>query len=769
MQPHRYQQRLRIRRWLLVLALLPLIIACLNLSYLSVAGYTGIDFVQQDDTWMITQVKPDSPAARAGITTDTQLIAISDLTLQRYDLTRDQDEIPDASSLKRWWQVQRELAQRVSPGEPITLQLLPPHTGYPVAVTLNVERMGWSRAFQRTGILTAISLLWSLIGLSVALQRQQDERVSVFFALCLGFSSSFLTYVGYYYRELAIDHSYFTFLRALNGILSPLIAALFLHFFIVFPQRFKWHRGPYLSMIIYLPPLLVTLIYQPRISYVIFFLYAITYLLIGCSALAIKYKITKTVIERIQMRWVLWGAMLFGLGIDVFNVLPVILNQPSLINNTGIAALITLLPLSMVIAISQHRLLDIDTLFDNTLIYTLTLGLLGAGDWMVITAITNISMGETNLSKPLAFILGLWLALIVYTPVREKIRYWVRRLLKREMYSIQQVSTELGRDLIASSNVVQAFEEAAKKIKQTLHPGILLSYVDSQSGPLPLAHQQEGEITTDFIQACAAVEHTEFIENIAHNFPDVMPAGLSGGIVVAVRNTQRSLGFFILGDKQSGLGYNRNDQQLLQMISGHLTLAIEGLLARELAAEEKRQIFGDLHDDVGSKLLSLLYRSNDPESSELARSALQDLRDVVSQPDEGIIPLEDVFADWRAEVQERLDNVGITLNWQQQSTDNHPVPVYHRRHMTRMLRELINNIIKHANASTVDIQAKQIGDRFQLRVCDNGIGRSPDSWRQGRGMSNIQHRCNKLKGTVSWYEAEQGGCEVHIATPLGEP
>ncbi len=768
MPAHHYQQQLLNRRWLLAVAMLPLLIASLNLGYLSHAGYTGIDFAQQDAAWVITQVATDSPAARAGISADSQLIAISGLTLQRYDLTRDQDEIPDYASLNRWWQVQQQLAQQVLPGKSVQLSLKPLHSANLVTVTVEVEGMGWARAFQRTGMLTVISLVWAFIGLSVALQRQGDERVTVFFALCLAFSSSFLSYVGYYYRELAIDHDYFTFLRVLNGFLSPLIAATFLHFFLVFPRRFNWHRGPYLAIAIYLIPLLMVMIYQPRISYVIFYLYAISYLLLGCAALAIKYLVTNTIKDRIQMRWVFWGATLFALGVAVLNVLPSILNQPSLINNTGIAALVTLLPLSMVIAISQHRLLDIDTLFDNTLIYTLTLGLLGAADWMVISTISNISLGDHNFNDPMAFMLGLWLALIIYTPLREKVRYWVRRLLKRDIYSMQQVSTELGRALIASSDVAHAFQEAASKIKQTLHPRILASYIISQTGPLPLEQQINPPASNEFIQACAAVKQTKLIETLDPALATSIPSGLSGGIVVAVQNTQRALGFFILGDKQSGLSYNKNDQQLLQMIAGHLTLAIEGLLARELAAEEKRQIFGDLHDDVGSKLLSLLYRSSDPESSELARSALQDLRDVVSQPDEGILPLQDVLADWRAEAQDRLDAAAIELKWQQQDIAQQQIPLHRWRHTARILRELINNIIKHAAASTTSIHIQFKGDILKLTVADNGMGCDPEQWKRGRGISNIEHRIAKLNGKVRWLKAAQGGCETRVEIPLVE-
>lgn len=44
----------------------------------------------------------------------------------------------------------------------------------------------------------------------------------------------------------------------------------------------------------------------------------------------------------------------------------------------------------------------------------------------------------------------------------------------------------------------------------------------------------------------------------------------------------------------------------------------------EAAAEERERIYADLHDDIGAKLLSLVYQAEQPAQADLARSILQE-------------------------------------------------------------------------------------------------------------------------------------------------
>ncbi|WP_428610667.1 ATP-binding protein [Sedimenticola sp.] len=215
--------------------------------------------------------------------------------------------------------------------------------------------------------------------------------------------------------------------------------------------------------------------------------------------------------------------------------------------------------------------------------------------------------------------------------------------------------------------------------------------------------------------------------------------------------------------------FTRRDSEAATLLHQLARQALDGLSARHEAIEERRRIFGDLHDDVGSKLLSLLYRAKDPASGELARSALADLRDVVSQSDEGVLPLTDALADWRAEAQERLDDAGILLQWEQTVATDLPVSTFRLRHTACILREALNNVIKHAGGTTVTVRITETAGRLHLAIMDDGVGSDPETWREGRGMLNIRHRLNKLGGSVQWRRHAQAGCTLEVTVPLDQP
>jgi signal transduction histidine kinase len=214
--------------------------------------------------------------------------------------------------------------------------------------------------------------------------------------------------------------------------------------------------------------------------------------------------------------------------------------------------------------------------------------------------------------------------------------------------------------------------------------------------------------------------------------------------------------------------FTSRDQRSAVLLYKIAEQAMQGLLDRLQALEERRRIFGDLHDDVGSKLLSLLYRSKDPATRELARTALEDLRDVVSQPEEGFMPILDMWADLRAEAQDRLDGAGIELCWQQAKIKPVMISVFRKRHITRVVRELINNVIKHAAAQTLEVNIDEVNDQLKLIVADDGCGKNPEQWSEGRGMSNIRHRVQKMNGSCAWSSVEDGGCRVEVMLPVEE-
>jgi signal transduction histidine kinase len=158
-------------------------------------------------------------------------------------------------------------------------------------------------------------------------------------------------------------------------------------------------------------------------------------------------------------------------------------------------------------------------------------------------------------------------------------------------------------------------------------------------------------------------------------------------------------------------------------------------------ANERERIYQDLHDDVGAKLLSLVYRAASADDANLARSALQDLREVVSRTGSDSYSVEALMADWRAECGQRLREAGIELDWRLSA----PLAETHLTqpqalNIGRILREAVSNIIRHARASHVVLDLEVAGGRLHLSVRDDGIGCDEEPLHLGRGLLSMETR-----------------------------
>lgn len=191
-------------------------------------------------------------------------------------------------------------------------------------------------------------------------------------------------------------------------------------------------------------------------------------------------------------------------------------------------------------------------------------------------------------------------------------------------------------------------------------------------------------------------------------------------------------------------------------------------LERERAVQEERErIHSDLHDDVGAKLLTLVYRAPTPEHADLARAALQDLRDVVSRPVETDQVLEYLLGDLRSECAQRLSTAGIDLEWQQPTgLDQLRLGPMQGMNLGRILREAVSNIIRHADATQVRVEFQWTEAVLHLHVVDNGQADTATLQRVGRGTRNMQARAQAMGGEFGRTAHSPRGCHVHVSLPL---
>jgi signal transduction histidine kinase len=189
------------------------------------------------------------------------------------------------------------------------------------------------------------------------------------------------------------------------------------------------------------------------------------------------------------------------------------------------------------------------------------------------------------------------------------------------------------------------------------------------------------------------------------------------------------------------------------------------LLERDrVMAAERERIYQDLHDDVGAKLLSLVYASENDKQADLARDALREMRSIVASDALEGGELRYAAADWRAEAERRCEQAGCTLEWEEQ-VDDARLTGMQRYHVERILRELVSNALQHSGGTRVRAAVHSMAGQLSLVVEDNGhgfLGAEPPA---SHGLLGIRRRVTALEGHVEWRTSAQGVC-CRVEVPL---
>ncbi|TSK08353.1 MAG: PAS domain S-box protein [Geobacter sp.] len=208
-------------------------------------------------------------------------------------------------------------------------------------------------------------------------------------------------------------------------------------------------------------------------------------------------------------------------------------------------------------------------------------------------------------------------------------------------------------------------------------------------------------------------------------------------------------------------------------------LAIELSLAEE---KERRRIASELHDEIGQSLsLAKLKLSGIGSEEKLPGGAARTVREVVGLLERAIREVRtltfqisppllyevgfEAAVEWLAEQFEAKYRLRVSL-------ESAPVPSPLEEELSSTLyhavRELLVNVVKHAEARQVRIAIRRRDGRIEVTVEDDGKGISPcaSSASGGFGLFNIRQRVQHLGGEVT-VTSGAGGTSVTIAVPAG--
>lgn len=197
--------------------------------------------------------------------------------------------------------------------------------------------------------------------------------------------------------------------------------------------------------------------------------------------------------------------------------------------------------------------------------------------------------------------------------------------------------------------------------------------------------------------------------------------------------------------------------------------------------EERKRIAKDLHDGIGQQLSGVrLGLASMAENNELGDKSVQTMRNLTSVLDHTIQDVRNLSHQMMPRILQE-DGLIPALEDMLDKTFRYSPIQYHFEHfgvdkrfaeqveigLYRITQELINNIIKHSEATQVSVQLLKNGKILVLLVEDNGKGfKTMKEKQKGIGLMNITSRVETIHGEFNLQPSPESGMLATVRIPV---
>ena len=417
-------------------------------------------------------------------------------------------------------------------------------------------------------------------------------------------------------------------------------------------------------------------------------------------------------------------------------------------------ALQLFVPLGITYAILQHDLFGIDRILRRTLAYG-TVSILLLTLYLALTSsITSLFADSlASRSRPLAPVISLFVAALLFEPTRKFIQGWLDKLLYPDRLKFQTAVREMQNSLARANRR----EEIARLLNE-----VFPSQIGAEWGALKLFPE-----------------------------PDVPPAHLSPAWNARLIAGSVSLGGYWLGPRRAGPVYDSDERNRLNALAQQAALALAYANAYEslyelnqtleervkikteqemadqksiAAYEERQKIARDLHDSVTQSIfgMHLMARGLAIKSTPEMRDDLQTLetqaRDMLKEMRLLLGQLRNDSAQETVNLTEAVQNVcdsfaqrrgpegGSLLSITQKTPGRVILQKSIADEALWVIREALQNIIKHSGSRTANIELK-IDSMLHVKIKDDGNGFDINSLPAGHyGLRGMRERVLALGG-----------------------
>jgi sigma-B regulation protein RsbU (phosphoserine phosphatase) len=495
--------------------------------------------------------------------------------------------------------------------------------------------------------LMAVGFSFIAIGLLVYFRRN-DKVALVFYLLSLAFGLVLTNIVTVGMGAASPIHRY-----VLNDLLMLILPALFLHFFLIFPEKrglLKRYAG--LEPALYAPAAVMfpvsvylnVMIFSrgKELAGAIAFLrnitaaYFIAFVVMGLAAFTYAYRHAATESMRSKLRLVVWGTLIGTLPL-VFVQIVVSIRPEIEIPGEKLAFLpLILVPVAFGHAILRYGLLDLEIVVKRSLVYTLLLAVLASVYFVVVYGIGRLASSFVGSADLLFSVISIFMITLLISPLKARIRTAVDKLFFRQEYNYRRVLKQISHSLAGIINLESLVSYLAIRVAEVLDASTVAVFLlDERTGEhtprygVRVKHAMLGGFDKDGT-LCTYLSKTQTAFNVERRTASgkhlpigrkeaAILLGANAGVVVPFIFKSELLGFIVIGRKRSDEFYSATDVELLETLCDQVSLAIENANLY-LEAVEKQKMEQEL--EVAREIQHRLLPKTLPEIPGLVTHAM---------------------------------------------------------------------------------------------------------------------------------------------------
>lgn len=712
----------------LVVAVAAIYVAAMALLIYS-APYAGFELTANDDEQLVVS-RVDDAVEREGLAVGDVITRLTSAT--GYVVELNESYYPSATGRSR--QLHDSIASHINSSNVMYTVLsedsvlVETSSGKSVIVAMDRSRP-WSSVRVEVWYCIFLSVVCWLVPALVWSWRPVDKDITYMALSGLGLGAATISAATMYQIEMFFPQPpFFWLIFVLVGFGNFAFVTFAAAAFLYFPQKLPWAetgaRALFALVLVYTfwvfadgwqvgVPLAQQLLYFEYNE--VYLIEVGVYLLILVAVALQGFYNRRNPVRRAEVLWIAFAAVMTPVAFFGLYLVPVMLGHEALVTRTWTTTLLVVGFLLLAAGVSRLRFLSLERYVGAVYQWTFVALLFVALDAALVVFL--------NINPASSTVIMAALLLFVYLPFRQ----WLwGRLTRMRLKDYEGIFGDAADAMVEGALQERSPEEVWPEVLQRVYRPVSIEAADGQA---------ENRLR----------EQGQVLEVAANQFADGCQ--------------------LYYADRGSRV-FTQDDVDLLNSLQRLFVRMFDyrdGVEKGQL--KERERIRRDLHDQVGSKLLSMIYRARDEESMELATETMDQLREIMMALKREPVSLQQLIADLRTVSLDSARSLGLKAEVADSGdVSGYKIPSFQYLNLVSIVRELINNSAKHAGADQVFLTVEVAAEGLSLRYHDNGSGFQLENIERGHGLSNIESRAEEMHSELTWNT--QAGGQLSLQLPV---